>query len=222
MKAATPGEGRQAGEAREEGRAAAAEPKKLPPPLAPSTLDKLRERLVEERDRHLGQAELLQAEAEVLASEREQGDTQFDEESGEGDTVSVERERDLALSATARQTVDDIERGAGTDGRRHVRAVRELRRSHPGHAARGDPLDRTVREVQGPWGTAPVAALQRRRRGRLLRIALVVAAIVAVDQLTKAWVVATLLRRPAPHHRRHGACSLSRATLVARSDGSRA
>ena len=56
------------------------------------------------------QAEELQAEAEVLASEREQGDTQFDEESGEGDTVSVERERDLSLSATARQTVDDIER----------------------------------------------------------------------------------------------------------------
>ena len=58
----------------------------------------------------LRQADELQAEAELLASEREQGDTQFDEESGEGDTVSVERERDLALSATARQTVEDIER----------------------------------------------------------------------------------------------------------------
>jgi RNA polymerase-binding transcription factor DksA len=85
-------------------------PKKLPPPLAPSTLAKLRERLEEERDRHVRQAEQLQAEAEQLASEREQGDTQFDEESGEGDTVSVERERDLALSASARQTVEDIER----------------------------------------------------------------------------------------------------------------
>ena len=85
-------------------------PKKLPPPLAPSTLAKLKERLEEERDRHGRQAEELQAEADVLATEREQGDTQFDEESGEGDTVSVERERDLALSATARQTVDDIER----------------------------------------------------------------------------------------------------------------
>jgi RNA polymerase-binding transcription factor DksA len=52
----------------------------------------------------------LQAEAEQLANDREQGDTQFDEESGEGDTVSVERERDLALSASARQTVEDIER----------------------------------------------------------------------------------------------------------------
>src|SRR5437868_5017661 len=84
--------------------------KKLPPPLAPSTLQRLRERLETERDRHLRQAEDLTAEADLLASEREQGDTQFDEESGEGDTVNVERERDLALSATARQTVDDIER----------------------------------------------------------------------------------------------------------------
>jgi RNA polymerase-binding protein DksA len=84
--------------------------KQLQPRLAPSTLAKLRERLEEERDRHLRQAEQLLAEAEQLANEREQGDTQFDEESGEGDTVSVERERDLALSASARQTVDDIER----------------------------------------------------------------------------------------------------------------
>ena len=53
-------------------------------------------------------ADELTAEADLLASEREQGDTQFDEESGEGDTLSVERERDLALSTAARQTVDDI------------------------------------------------------------------------------------------------------------------
>src|SRR4029078_8054194 len=85
-------------------------PRKLPPPLAPSTLQKLRERLEEERANHLRQAEELTAEADLLASEREQGDTQFDEESGEGDTVNVERERDLALSATARQTVDEIDR----------------------------------------------------------------------------------------------------------------
>src|SRR4029078_8293229 len=85
-------------------------PKKLPPPLAPSTLQKLRERLEEERENHLRQADELTAEADLLASEREQGDTQVDEESGEGDTVNVERERDLALSATARQTVADIDR----------------------------------------------------------------------------------------------------------------
>jgi RNA polymerase-binding transcription factor DksA len=85
-------------------------PKKLPPPLAQSTLDKLRELLEEERASHVLQAEVLEASAERLASERDQGDTQFDEESGEGDTVSVERERDLSLSTTARQMVDDIDR----------------------------------------------------------------------------------------------------------------
>ena len=37
------------------------------------------------------------------------GDVQFDDESGEGDSLVVERERDLALSAQARQTVSDID-----------------------------------------------------------------------------------------------------------------
>ena len=39
----------------------------------------------------------------------EPGDVQFDDESGEGDTLVVERERDLALSAQARQTIADID-----------------------------------------------------------------------------------------------------------------
>jgi RNA polymerase-binding protein DksA len=79
------------------------------PKLAPSTLTRLAELLEEERARHLHQAEELAAEADELATEREQGDTQFDEESGEGDTVSVERERSLLLSATARQEVEKID-----------------------------------------------------------------------------------------------------------------
>mgnify|MGYP005829495333 CR=1 FL=1 len=37
------------------------------------------------------------------------GDVQFDEESGEGDTLAVERERDLALSAQARQAIEEID-----------------------------------------------------------------------------------------------------------------
>jgi RNA polymerase-binding protein DksA len=78
------------------------------PAVAASTLERLRAQLIEERGQHTRQAEGLLAEAEALANEREPGDTQFDEESGEGDTLSVERERDLALSASARQTVDDI------------------------------------------------------------------------------------------------------------------
>jgi RNA polymerase-binding protein DksA len=80
------------------------------PAVAASTLDRLRVLLLEEQGNHARQAEGLQAEAEALANEREPGDTQFDEESGEGDTLSVERERDLALSTAARQTVDEIEK----------------------------------------------------------------------------------------------------------------
>jgi len=78
--------------------------------LSPRTLKRLRAKLLDERDQQLRQAEDLQAEAEELAQERDPGDTQFDEESGEGDTVNVERERDLLLSASARQIVDAIDR----------------------------------------------------------------------------------------------------------------
>jgi RNA polymerase-binding transcription factor DksA len=74
------------------------------------TLDKLRRLLETERETYWRQAHDLAAEAEALASEREPGDTQFDEESGEGDTLNIERERDLALSASARQAVEEIDR----------------------------------------------------------------------------------------------------------------
>jgi RNA polymerase-binding transcription factor DksA len=66
--------------------------------------------LLEERATYLRQAESLQAEADSLAELREPGDVQFDEESGEGDTLQVERERDLALSARARQEIEEIDR----------------------------------------------------------------------------------------------------------------
>jgi RNA polymerase-binding transcription factor len=80
------------------------------PAVAASTMERLRAVLLEELGHHERQAEDLLAEAEALASEREPGDTQFDEESGEGDTLSIERERDLALSTAARQTVEEIEK----------------------------------------------------------------------------------------------------------------
>jgi RNA polymerase-binding protein DksA len=80
------------------------------PAVAASTMERLRVVLLEEVGHHARQAEDLQAEAEALANEREPGDTQFDEESGEGDTLSVERERDLALSTAARQTVEEIQK----------------------------------------------------------------------------------------------------------------
>jgi DnaK suppressor protein len=66
--------------------------------------------LQDERSTYLRQAESLQAEADSLTEDREPGDVQFDEESGEGDTLAVERERDLALSAQARAAIEEIDR----------------------------------------------------------------------------------------------------------------
>ncbi len=68
-----------------------------------------REALIEERRKLTKDVETLDAEATELANLREPGDVQFDEESGEGDTLQVERERDLALSAQFRAHIDDID-----------------------------------------------------------------------------------------------------------------
>ena len=75
--------------------------------------DRERAALLEERETLATQAEALKAEADALARDREPGDVQFDDESGEGDTMVVERERDLALSAQARQMVADIDEALG-------------------------------------------------------------------------------------------------------------
>jgi RNA polymerase-binding transcription factor DksA len=80
----------------------------------PAPLDKFLEgqkkALLEERETYTRQATNLRAEAEQLAQDRDPGDVQFDEESGQGDTMNVERERDLALSAQALAAVDEIDR----------------------------------------------------------------------------------------------------------------
>ena len=65
--------------------------------------------LEEERRIYTEQAESLKAEADQLAQEMEPGDIQFDEESGEGGTMNIDRERDLALSAQARAAVEEID-----------------------------------------------------------------------------------------------------------------
>ncbi|MEA2901279.1 MAG: hypothetical protein QOH36_1166 [Actinomycetota bacterium] len=69
-----------------------------------------RELLLTERATYVMQADMLKAEAQALAEDMEPGDIQFDEESGEGGTMAVERERDLTLSAQARAAVDEIDR----------------------------------------------------------------------------------------------------------------
>lgn len=65
--------------------------------------------LQQERIHLTGQAKRLEDEAHQLVEEAEMGDVQFDDEGGEGDTMVVERERDLALSAQARDAVDEID-----------------------------------------------------------------------------------------------------------------
>ncbi len=72
-------------------------------------LEGQRAALLEEREQLTGQASRLEDEANSLIEDVEMGDVQFDDESGEGDTMVVERERDLALSAQARQIVIEID-----------------------------------------------------------------------------------------------------------------
>ena len=77
--------------------------------------------LEHERAVRSDQAQMLRAEADQLAEDMEPGDVQFDDESGEGANMSVERERDLAMSAQAAADVEEIDRAltrieAGTYG----------------------------------------------------------------------------------------------------------
>ena len=78
-------------------------------PFPAKFLEKQEKALVEERATYFEQFTSLKAEADALVADYEPGDVQFDEESGEGDTISMERERDLQLSAQARQMVDEID-----------------------------------------------------------------------------------------------------------------
>ncbi|MFI5043577.1 MAG: TraR/DksA family transcriptional regulator [Acidimicrobiales bacterium] len=78
-------------------------------PFDKKFLDEQRDHLFEERATLAEQAESLRAEAESLTMDREPGDVQFDEESGEGDTLAVERDFDLARAAQARQTIEEID-----------------------------------------------------------------------------------------------------------------
>ena len=78
-------------------------------PFGAKFIGEMKARLEEERAKYLHSEETYRAEADALIEGREPGDVQFDEESGEGDTLAVERERDLALSNQARQAVEQID-----------------------------------------------------------------------------------------------------------------
>jgi RNA polymerase-binding transcription factor DksA len=90
------------------GTEAAPKPKPVNP-FDAKFLDGQRSLLLEERAKLVGQADHLDAEAAQLMEDLDPGDVQFDDESGEGDSLVVERERDLALAGQARQTVADID-----------------------------------------------------------------------------------------------------------------
>ena len=95
---------------------AAAPAKPAPPKKSPfdaKFLEAQKELLLQERDTYVSQAQALKAEADQLAAEMEPGDVQFDEESGEGGTANVDRERDLALSAQAMVAVEEIDFALG-------------------------------------------------------------------------------------------------------------
>ena len=72
-------------------------------------LERMRTLLHVERDTYERQASQLRAEADSLVMDLDPGDVQFDEESGEGDTIAVERGRDLALAARALEMIEEID-----------------------------------------------------------------------------------------------------------------
>ena len=87
------------------------EKKKLPKYLTDETwLAKQKKQLIQEKASYASSAERLAEDAAALMADREPGDVQFDEESGEGDTVAVERDRDLALSASALNSVEEVDK----------------------------------------------------------------------------------------------------------------
>ena len=146
-------------------------PASTPPSSSPSAA-----LLLEERANLLGQAQRLEDEAAELMEDLDPGDVQFDDESGEGDTMVVERERDLALSAQARQTVDDIDAALQRDQGRHLRLLRGVRPPDPEGAPRGHPVGdragrgegRRARLAAVTAAPRPVADVgqRRHRRGR--------------------------------------------------------
>ena len=108
-KAPAPAPAKAAAPAKKAAPAPAKKATKKPDAATEKWFQKQRALLEEERATYVQQAESLKAEADQMAQEMEPGDIQFDEESGEGGTMAVDRERDLVLSAQARAAVDDID-----------------------------------------------------------------------------------------------------------------
>lgn len=78
-------------------------------PFSAKFLDEMEKLLHSERETYERQATTLKAEADSLVADLDPGDVQFDEESGEGDTIAVERNRDLALASKALEMIGEID-----------------------------------------------------------------------------------------------------------------
>jgi DnaK suppressor protein len=86
--------------------AAAKRPKKV---VLDKWQEKQKELLLAEKAEYLEQARLLRDEADELMANAEPGDVQFDDESGEGGTLAIDRERDLALAMQAISITEEID-----------------------------------------------------------------------------------------------------------------
>ena len=139
-----------------------------------------------------------------LMEDLDPGDVQFDDESGEGDSLVVERERDLALAGQARQTVAEIDAALrrideGTYGLSVISGrpiPKERLRAH----ARGRPSwsrrrsAASVPAAERARERRPVAARRGRLARGLLGVTVAVAVLVVVlDQLTKWWALERLV-----------------------------
>jgi len=65
--------------------------------------------LLEQRATYERQSRSLRDEAASLVEDFQSGDVQFDEESGEGDTLNVAREQDLMMSSQALSAIEEID-----------------------------------------------------------------------------------------------------------------
>ena len=190
--------------ARKTGTASRAAAKKTAPLRRPSKprfgavfMEKQRLALLAERRRYTAHAERYEAEAEQLVNEREPGDVQFDEESGEGDSIAVERDRALQISAREREEIAEIDAALMRIQDGHVRHLHRVGKADPqgalgGHPARIDACggqeqrSGVAAALAGPqvFANRPAAVLDRLARNFKLAISSLV--ILCIDQITKS------------------------------------
>ena len=123
---------------------------------SPEFLTEMRNRLLAERAKYLHSAEEYRAEADSLLDTLEPGDVQFDEEGGEGATLAVERERDIALSNQARDTVSQIDAAMQRIDNGNLRLLHHFGSSHSAGPPQSHSLGSSARRGKGGRSPSPV------------------------------------------------------------------